>query len=203
MRRPTLRRCRTVLATALALAGAGVQAADPGEGYGDDSLLRLLQQRGVEAAGPRPANATPLQRARAAASELVVAALNFLDAPYQRGGNGGPGGEGGFDCSGFTRHVFGLAAGVSLPRRVDDQAGASGLSAVRREELEPGDLVFFNTLRRTFSHVGIYIGDHKFIHAPRSGAQVRVEDMRSGYWRTRFTGARRADALALADAAPR
>jgi cell wall-associated NlpC family hydrolase len=76
---------------------------------------------------------------------------------------------------------------------VDDQASASGLLRVNREELRPGDLVFFNTLKRTFSHVGIYIGDGKFIHAPRSGSEVRIEDMRQAYWDRRFTGARRAD----------
>jgi cell wall-associated NlpC family hydrolase len=55
--------------------------------------------------------------------------------------------------------------------------------------------VFFNTLRRTFSHVGIYIGDNKFIHSPRTGASVRVEDIRVGYWQKRFDGARRAPAI--------
>ncbi len=60
-----------------------------------------------------------------------------------------------------------------------------------RAELKPGDLVFFNTLRRTFSHVGIYVGEGKFIHAPRTGTKVRVEDMRGAYWSKRFTGARR------------
>jgi hypothetical protein len=63
---------------------------------------------------------------------------------------------------------------------------------VLREELKPGDLVFFNTMRRAFSHVGIYVGDGKFIHAPRSGGEVRIEDMRQAYWSKRFNGARRA-----------
>jgi cell wall-associated NlpC family hydrolase len=62
----------------------------------------------------------------------------------------------------------------------------------------PGDLVFFNTLGRTFSHVGIYVGEGRFIHAPRSGARVRVESMDSPYWRKRYTGARRAETLAAA-----
>jgi cell wall-associated NlpC family hydrolase len=80
-----------------------------------------------------------------------------------------------------------------LPRRVDEQATAQGLLKVGRDELRPGDLVFFNTLRRTFSHVGIYVGEGKFIHAPRAGKQVRIEDMRQAYWARRFTGARRAE----------
>jgi cell wall-associated NlpC family hydrolase len=80
-----------------------------------------------------------------------------------------------------------------LPRRADEQAKASGLVAIKKDELQPGDLVFFNTLRRTFSHVGIYLGDGKFIHAPKPGGEVRVEDMRFVYWAKRFTGARRAE----------
>ena len=91
-----------------------------------------------------------------------------------------------------------MSLGLVLPRRVDDQASASGLVRIRREELRPGDLVFFNTLRRTFSHVGIYIGDGKFIHAPRTGSEVRIEDMRQAYWDRRFTGARRPEATSPA-----
>jgi cell wall-associated NlpC family hydrolase len=62
---------------------------------------------------------------------------------------------------------------------------------VDKTELQPGDLVFFNTMRRTFSHVGIYLGDNLFVHAPRSGAKVRIEDMRASYWTKRYNGARR------------
>ncbi|MFX4601136.1 NlpC/P60 family protein, partial [Acinetobacter baumannii] len=62
---------------------------------------------------------------------------------------------------------------------------------IDKKELQPGDLVFFNTMRRNFSHVGIYVGEGKFIHAPRSGAQIRVEDMGASYWVRRFNGARR------------
>jgi cell wall-associated NlpC family hydrolase len=63
--------------------------------------------------------------------------------------------------------------------------------AVRKNELQPGDLVFFNTMRRAFSHVGIYLGENRFIHAPAPGGEVRVEDMRERYWLARFNGARR------------
>ena len=85
-----------------------------------------------------------------------------------------------------------------LPRRADEQARTAGLRAIGRHELKPGDLVFFNTMRATFSHVGIYVGDDKFIHAPRTGSEVRIEDMRQSYWSTRFTGARRADLTSVA-----
>jgi cell wall-associated NlpC family hydrolase len=127
------------------------------------------------------------------ASELVLSAMNFLGVPYRRGGSSQ---ESGFDCSGFTRHVFENSIGLILPRRAIEQANSPDLVPVQKSELKPGDLVFFNTLRHTFSHVGIYIGDDKFIHSPRAGGQVRVEDMRQAYWQQRFDGARRAPTIA-------
>ncbi|MCH8181016.1 MAG: C40 family peptidase [Proteobacteria bacterium] len=126
------------------------------------------------------------------ASDLVLSAMNFLGVPYRRGGDSR---ETGFDCSGFTRHVFENSIGLILPRRAIEQANSPALMPVQQAELKPGDLVFFNTLRHTFSHVGIYIGDNKFIHSPRAGGQVRVEDMRQAYWQQRFDGARRAPAM--------
>ncbi len=131
------------------------------------------------------------QQVRDTASRLVITARNFLGVPYRRGGQSA---ESGFDCSGFTRHIFESTLGLLLPRRADEQAKATGLVIVKRNELKPGDLVFFNTLKRTFSHVGIYIGENKFIHAPRPGGEIRVEDMGISYWAKRFTGARRPEA---------
>jgi cell wall-associated NlpC family hydrolase len=120
--------------------------------------------------------------------------MNFLGVPYRRGGDDAEG----FDCSGFTRHVFESTLGLVLPHRADQQARHASLASVPRDELKPGDLVFFNTMKRAFSHVGIYIGEGRFIHAPRSGGEVRVEDMRQRYWAQRFNGARRAELLAQA-----
>lgn len=122
----------------------------------------------------------------AKASELVVSALGFLGVPYRRGGSSA---ETGFDCSGFVRAMYEQTAGLILPRRADQQAAAT--EKIDKSDLQPGDLVFFNTMRRTFSHVGIYVGNGKFIHAPKPGAQVRVEDMGISYWANRFDGARR------------
>ena len=156
-------------------------AAAPG-----DAILNLLQERGL--VGEQGSAA--LQTMRDRATDLVMTAMNFLGVPYRRGGNSA---EEGFDCSGFTRYIFEHSVGLVLPRRADEQATTAGLAKVERDDLKPGDLVFFNTLRRTFSHVGIYVGDGKFIHAPRTGAKVRVEDMRIAYWAQRFTGARRAE----------
>ena len=123
-------------------------------------------------------------------SDLVLNAMGFLGVPYKRGGSTE---STGFDCSGFVRATYERTLGLVLPRRAAEQANAT--TPIKKEELRPGDLVFFNTMRRTFSHVGIYVGEGKFIHAPRAGAKVRVEDMRQAYWTKRFNGARRVDGV--------
>ena len=119
-------------------------------------------------------------------SDLVSTAIGLLGIPYLRGGNSA---ETGFDCSGFVRAIYKETIGLVLPRSSDQQANAT--QKIDKSELKPGDLVFFNTMKRTFSHVGIYLGEGKFIHSPRSGASVRIEDMRIPYWNVRFDGARR------------
>jgi cell wall-associated NlpC family hydrolase len=121
-------------------------------------------------------------------ADLLLSAFGLVGVPYRLGGSNV---ENGFDCSGFTRHLYQTYLGVTLPRRSQEQAGAPGFVDVPGFELQPGDLVFFNTLRRANSHVGIYVGDGRFIHAPRSGATVRLEPMRGIYWLKRFDGARR------------
>ena len=154
---------------------------------GSDAVLQLLQDKGLL---PAANGASEMVRQmRDTASEAVLAAMNFLGVPYRRGGST----DDGFDCSGFTRAVFERSLGLVLPRRADEQAQTAGLQWVGREELKPGDLVFFNTRRRTFSHVGIYIGGDRFIHSPKPGGEVRIDDMRQAYWSQRFTGARRAE----------
>ena len=120
------------------------------------------------------------------AAGMVEQAMGLLGVPYRRGGNSE---STGFDCSGFVRHLYEQSVGQILPRRAVDQARAT--EVIDREELKPGDLVFFNTMRRAFSHVGVYVGDGKFIHAPRAGKAVNVDDMRNAYWQKRFNGARR------------
>lgn len=122
-------------------------------------------------------------------SELVMTAMGFLGVPYRRGGNTA---DTGFDCSGLVRAIYGQTIGLMLPRRADQQAAAT--ETIEKQDLQPGDLVFFNTMRRAFSHVGVYIGEGQFIHAPRTGATVRVENMHSSYWQRRFDGARRVTA---------
>ncbi len=156
-----------------------------------DPIMNLLGERGLlRPLGSAALVETMRNSVRDTASDLVMTAMNFLGVPYRLGGSSE---QSGFDCSGFTRHIFENSIGLVLPRRADEQATTAGLLNIHRAELKPGDLVFFNTMRRTFSHVGIYVGDDKFIHAPRAGGAVRIEDMRSSYWERRFTGARRAD----------
>jgi len=127
------------------------------------------------------------------ASDLVMTSMGFLGVPYRRGGNTA---ESGFDCSGFVRAMYEKTVGLVLPRRANEQAAAT--QTIDQKDLQPGDLVFFNTLKQAFSHVGIYIGEGKFIHSPKPGAQVRVEDMGKSYWQRRFDGARRVVGLAPA-----
>jgi len=151
---------------------------------GSDEIEKLLQERGLLGRVEQFR-----QRVGDKASDLVVNAMGFLGVPYRRGGTTQ---ESGFDCSGFVRAMFEQTVGLILPRRASDQASVT--EKINREDLQPGDLVFFNTMRQAFSHVGIYVGDNKFIHSPRPGGEVRVEDMRQAYWDRRFNGARRVPA---------
>ena len=120
------------------------------------------------------------------ATDLVSNALGFLGVPYRRGGSSA---ESGFDCSGFVKAMYEQTVGLVLPRKAEQQAAAT--QRIDKADLQPGDLVFFNTMRRAFSHVGIYIGEGKFVHAPKPGSEVRVESMGLSYWTRRFDGARR------------
>lgn len=119
-------------------------------------------------------------------NDVTSYARSLIGIPYKYGGNSP---DRGFDCSGFVDHVYRHTLGISLPRSSDkiSQVGRP----ISTGELRPGDLVFFNTLRHKFSHVGIYLGDDRFIHAPSSGGKVRTEDMRETYWKKRYNGARR------------
>ena len=120
------------------------------------------------------------------AQEVALRALSFIGVRYKWGGTSP---DTGFDCSGLIRYVFNQVTGKSLPgnAREISQVGES----IDRTELQPGDLVFFNTLRRPFSHVGIYLGESRFVHAPSRGGKVEIVDMTDRYWQTRYNGARR------------
>jgi cell wall-associated NlpC family hydrolase len=120
------------------------------------------------------------------ASGLIEHALSFMGVKYRRGGSKP---ESGLDCSGLVGLVFRDVSGLELPRRAEEISRLG--QRVSRGELQPGDLIFFNTVRRTISHVGIYLGDGQFIHAPASGGRVRIESIELPYWIKHFSAARR------------
>lgn len=118
--------------------------------------------------------------------ELTEYALSLTGTPYKYGGNSP---QSGFDCSGFVGHVFKRKMGKSLPRSSSEISRVG--TAQKQEMLKPGDLVFYNTLNKSYSHVGIYLGDRQFIHSPSSGKVVSIVNMDEPYWRKRYNGARR------------
>ena len=121
-----------------------------------------------------------------AAQDVILQGLKMVGVSYRRGGTSE---DAGLDCSGFVQLVFKDSLGTLLPRTAREQSEVGEI--VDTSQLKPGDLVFFNTMRRAFSHVGIYLGDNHFLHAPKPGAEVRVESMDSSYWIKRYNGARR------------
>jgi len=138
-----------------------------------------------ETAAPQPPDSL-MSRAVGGVENTLDRALDYIGVRYKRGGSSP---ETGFDCSGFVKYLYDETLGLVLPHNA--KAIAQQGERVEKAELQPGDLVFFNTMRRAFSHVGIYLGDGQFIHAPRAGKRVRVEDMTNRYWSRRFNGARR------------
>lgn len=141
----------------------------------------------ADTAAPAPEAVSTLQTRQAVGiSETISYALNLIGVHYKYGGTSP---KSGFDCSGFVRHVFQQAAGLSLPHNA--LAISRQGKSISPDELRPGDLVFFNTLRRSFSHVGIYLGNNRFVHAPSSGGGVEVVNITEKYWAKRFNGARR------------
>lgn len=129
----------------------------------------------------------PAARADTPLEDIPIYAVSLVGSPYRLGGTSP---ETGLDCSGFVGHVFRQTAGVVLPR--DSRAISEVARPLAKAELQPGDLVFFNTLNRAFSHVGIYVGDDRFVHAASSRTgSVMVSNLNDRYWRERFDGARR------------
>jgi len=177
------------MAFSVALAGCGgasvrpapvVGAASPG----NESAIESAYIRARP--GTHPADSTSESRR----TEALLQALLALDIDYRTGG-ASP--VLGFDCSGLVAHVFREAYNIRLPRTTREQSEIG--IRIDLHELQPGDLVFYNTLERPFSHVGIYLGDNRFVHAPKSGARVRFENLRASYWVSRFNGARRISSI--------
>jgi len=119
-------------------------------------------------------------------NDVAFYALSLAETPYRFGGSSS---ETGFDCSGFVQHVYLNTLGIKLPRTSTEMSRVGG--EAEASQLRPGDLVFFNTGRQPFSHVGIYVGEERFVHAPSRGKAIMVVSMREKYWRSRYNGARR------------
>ncbi|WP_446718050.1 C40 family peptidase [Cupriavidus sp. OTU4054] len=149
---------------------------------------------------PPRAPGKPMNDPSVGLEEISIQAMSLVGTPYRYGGNTP---DSGFDCSGLVRYVVQRAASVTLPRTTE-QMGTRGTS-LNRSEVASGDLVFFNTTGRANSHVGIYVGQNRFVHAPATGGTVRLEDMGKSYWATRYNGARRvvaANSLGAPEPAP-
>jgi len=122
----------------------------------------------------------------ASIKKITDAAKQLSGTPYRAGGVSP---KMGFDCSGFVRYVFNEAANIHLPNNAR-QIAKIGIE-VKKEALQPGDLLFFNTLKLPFTHVAIYVGDNQFIHAPSAGSVVRLDNLESAYWTQHYNGAKR------------
>ena len=156
-----------------------------------DTLRQFLSTKGLIARW-HPSNKEGLSLS----SQVSLNAIGLIGVPYIWGGSKT---SLGLDCSGLVQAVFRQTAGIRLPRVSSEQAAAS--QPIDVADMRPGDLVFFNTMRRPFSHVGIYVGDGKFVHAPKPGARVRISDMRRSYWTRRFEAAHRVATPPLAEQA--
>lgn len=162
------------------------------------ALTAACASRGNLRPQPFPSPASPASPAIPAGPvlTLVDTALTFRGVPYR---NGGSDPNGGFDCSGFTQWVF-AQHGVTLPRDVEEQYKVG--KKIKLDDLKPGDLVFFHTVASRASHVGIFVTDDQFVHAPSSKGVVRVESINSSYWSRRFLAGRRVEGAAQAPPMP-
>lgn len=149
----------------------------------DDSLFRFWKNNAAAETSESAQAEKPIEGKM---TSVINQALDMIGIDY-RYGSAKP--ETGLDCSGLVKYVFEQSLNVALPHNALAMSKLG--DKIGRAELKPGDLVFFNTLSRSFSHVGIYIGDNKFVHAPRTGKKVQVVDLSDSYWTKHYQGARR------------
>lgn len=181
-------RCRAALGEALA-----AYSLEPMKFYQPILALFLAGFMALAHAAPETAadgEADPIARfaspGEEAAGDLLLQAMSLIGVAYRFGGSNP---ESGLDCSGFIQYVFKKSLRVNLPRTAAGMAQVG--REIERDELKAGDLVFFNTRGFRYSHVGMYLGNNKFIHAPRTGKSIEVVNMTQSYWATRYNGARR------------
>ena len=168
------RRLATAALVALTVLGAGNAVAAPRAGTA--SLAAQARESASSAAS----------KVWQGAQDVALFALGMIGVDYRFGGNTP---DRGLDCSGLVRYVFQEVTGVTLPRTSKEMSRLGDKVAL--SDLAPGDLVFFNTRRFAFSHVGLYLGDNRFIHAPSTGGEVEVATLSQSYWQKHFDGARR------------
>lgn len=158
-------------------------------------LLAGIASAMLAAAPARASDAQTSEQGAVPTTQVVLRALSLLGVHYKLGGNSP---DTGLDCSGLVRNVFQDVVGMVLPRRSVEMSRA-GEAIADTAQLKPGDLVFFRTIRKAVSHVGIYIGNNQFVHAPSRNGAVRVDSMSEKYWNHRYVSARRMP-LGMADA---
>lgn len=149
------------------------------------AILLALLPLALGGCGSAPTRPTLPTASHTAANDVLFRAISLVGTPYRHGGNTP---AGGFDCSGLVGYVFREAAGVGLPRTTQGLS-QHAVPRVDRKHLRPGDLVFFGT--RRVSHVGIYVGEGRFVHAPSHGGTVRMDALDGPYWRDQYLQARR------------
>lgn len=172
--------------TILAL-GIPLTAQAAPEGLDNDALERLIRERtghsGTSAAASRQSS-----NSQEEAGDLIMNAMSLIGLSYRFGGNSP---TQGLDCSGFMQYIFKRSMGITLPRTSAEMATVG--QQVDRANLKPGDMVFFSTSGRRISHVGMYIGNDRFIHAPRTGRNIEITSLSSNYWNSKYVTARRVD----------
>ena len=184
------------IAACVLLAGCASQGPRPGADAGAlDSQDLAWATSSDDPIGTLVTRKLSRERQQAIADPLISEALDQLGVRYRYGGSSP---DTGFDCSGLVAYTAERALGLKLPR--NSSAMALMGTAIDKQQLQPGDLVFFNTLGRRYSHVGIYLGENRFVHSPSAGGVVRIEKMTMAYWAKRYNGARRLDGGLLASA---
>src|SRR5262249_30983355 len=149
-------------------------------------LAACLLLAACAAPRPRPPPA-PTVEARRTANDVLFRAMALVGTPYRSGGNAP---ESGFDCSGLVGYIFRDVAGIALPRTADAISRVDALD-IDRDDLASGDLVFFHGNGRNVTHVGVYVGEGRFVHAPNKGGTVRLDALDADYWRSHYAGAKR------------
>lgn len=153
------------------------------------AMLLLAQALPAQAGGDAGSAASLENRMAMSVADRVMHAIDLLGTPYRKRGTTP---ESGFDCSGFIGYVFRAANAIELPRSAREMYANLRDAVSSREALEPGDLLFFNIGRgNKIDHVGLYLGENRFVHAPASGGSVRIDALDLSYWQQRYAGARR------------